>query len=75
MYRERIDLKGKGVRLLGVGMSGLAPAGSSSGGLFVDEAVERSRKRAMATDAVNDKLGEDVVTRASLLRGHSPFPK
>ena len=75
MYRDRIDLKGKGVRLLGVGMSGLAPAPASRGGLFVDDTVERSKKLARASDAVNDKLGEDVVTRASLLRGHSPFPQ
>jgi hypothetical protein len=36
--------------------------------LFPDAATERSRKRARAADAVNDKLGEAVVTRASLLR-------
>jgi DNA polymerase-4 len=68
MYRERIDLGGQGVRLLGVGMSGIAKAGSSPGSLFPDASTERSRKLALASDAVNDKLGEDVVTRASLLR-------
>ena len=68
MYRERIDLGGQGVRLLGVGMSGIAKAGSSPGSLFTDASTERSRKLARASDAVNDKLGEDVVTRASLLR-------
>lgn len=68
MYRERIDLQGKGVRLLGVGVSALAPAVSATGGLFVDDAVERSRKYARASDALKDKLGEDVVTRASLIR-------
>jgi nucleotidyltransferase/DNA polymerase involved in DNA repair len=68
MYRERIDLRGQGVRLLGVGMSGIAKAGSSPGSLFPDASTERSRKLARASDAVNDKLGEDVVTRASLLR-------
>jgi DNA polymerase-4 len=68
MYRERIDLGGQGVRLLGVGMSGIAKAGSSPGSLFPDASTARSRKLALASDAVNDKLGEDVVTRASLLR-------
>ena len=68
LYRERIDLRSQGVRLLGVGVSGLAPAGSSPGSLFPDASTERARKLARASDAVNDKLGEDVVTRASLLR-------
>ena len=68
MYRERIDLHGKGVRLLGVGVSGIVPAGSAPAALFPDADTERARKLAEAQDAVNDKLGEDVVTRASLLR-------
>jgi len=49
-------------------MSGIAKAGSSPGSLFPDASTERSRKLARASDAVNDKLGEEVVTRASLLR-------
>ena len=68
LFRERIELRGKGVRLLGVGVSGLAAAGSAPGSLFPDAASERARKLAQASDAVNDKLGDDVVTRASLLR-------
>jgi nucleotidyltransferase/DNA polymerase involved in DNA repair len=71
MYRERIDLHGQGVRLLGVGVSGLVRASSSSGSLFPDADTERARKLAQASDAVNDKLGEDVITRASLLRRKS----
>jgi hypothetical protein len=71
MFRERIDLHGKGVRLVGIGVSGLVPAGSAPGSLFPDPATERSRKLATASDAVNDKLGDDVVTRASLLRRKS----
>ena len=63
LYRERIDLRGQGVRLLGVGMTGLAPSGSS-GSLFPDAATERARKLARASDAVNDKLGEDVKALA-----------
>ena len=42
--------------------------GELAGSLFPDASTERSRKLARASDAVNDKLGEDVVTRASLLR-------
>ena len=39
--------------------------------LFPDADTERARKLAQASDAVNDKLGEDVITRASLLRRKS----
>ena len=68
MYRERIDFGSKGVRLIGVGVSGLILAGNAQEPLFPNAATERSRKLALASDAVNDKLGDDVVTRASLLR-------
>jgi nucleotidyltransferase/DNA polymerase involved in DNA repair len=71
MYRERIELHGKGVRLLGVGVSGLIPTGSAPAPLFPDPQVTRARKLAEAQDAVNDKLGDDVVTRASLLKRKS----
>jgi nucleotidyltransferase/DNA polymerase involved in DNA repair len=68
MYRDRIELHGKGVRLLGVGVSGIVPSGSAPAPLFPDPQVQRARKLAEAQDAVNDKLGDDVVTRASLLK-------
>ncbi len=68
MYHEKINLHGKGVRLLGVGVSALVPTGSAQAGLFTDPETERSRKLAQASDAVNEKLGDDVMTRASLLR-------
>ena len=71
MFRERIELHGNGVRLLGVGVSGLVPAGTAPVPLFPDPQMERARKLAEAQDAVNDKLGDDVVTRASLLKRKS----
>jgi nucleotidyltransferase/DNA polymerase involved in DNA repair len=68
LYRDRVDIGTKGVRLLGVGVSGLVPSRAARASLFEDPAAERSRRLARAADAVNDKLGEEVVVRASLLR-------
>jgi DNA polymerase-4 len=69
MFRQRIRLGGKGVRLLGVGVSGLEPAGHGQGSLFEAPEESRARKMARAEDAVREKLGERAVTRARLLRG------
>ena len=68
LLRERVDLGGRGVRLLGVGVSGLAGGGAAPAPLFPDAKTERARKLARAADAVKDKLGEDALTRGSLLR-------
>ncbi len=71
LLRARIELGGRGIRLLGVGVSALTATGSVPESLFPDPGTERSRKLAAASDAVNDKLGEDVLIRASLLRRKS----
>jgi len=68
LFRARIRLEGRGVRLLGVGVSGLEPARSGQGSLFEAPAEERARKMARAADAVREKMGEKALTRARLLR-------
>jgi nucleotidyltransferase/DNA polymerase involved in DNA repair len=65
LLRERVELKGRGIRLLGVGMSGLGPA--SSEGLFTDPGEERVRRATRAADALRKRLGEAAITRARLL--------
>jgi hypothetical protein len=67
MFRERIRLGGKGVRLLGVGVSGLEPAGGGQSSLFSPPAEERAKRAARAADAVRERMGERSVTRARLL--------
>ena len=68
MYAGRIELAGRGVRLIGVGVSGIVPAGSVPAHLFPDPAADRARRLALAQDSVRDKLGDGAVKRAALLK-------
>jgi len=68
LFRERVDLGVKGVRLLGVGLSGLEPSGAGQSSLFADAVDERARRAARATDAVRERHGDGAITRARLLR-------
>jgi len=73
LLAERIELRGRGVRLLGVGVSGLAPAAApGQGRLFTDAEDSRARRRARAADAVRARLGPESIVRARLLRRPDP---
>jgi DNA polymerase-4 len=65
LLRERVELKGRGIRLLGLGLSGFAAA--SDAGLFTDPAEERDRRVARAADSLRRRLGDAAITRARLL--------
>jgi DNA polymerase-4 len=69
LFREKVALGGRKVRLLGVGATGLAPRDAGQQGLFPDPADEKRRHAAQAVDRVKKKYGEDAVTRARLLKG------
>jgi DNA polymerase-4 len=72
LFRDRVRLGGQGVRLLGVGLTGLEEAaGDRSGGtgtLFRDPSDERAQRAARASDAIRMRLGDEAITRARLLR-------
>jgi len=68
LLRSRIRLAGKGVRLLGVGVASLAASGAGQRDLFADPVLERSARVARAADALAERFGVDVVTRARLLK-------
>lgn len=67
LFRERIALKGRGVRLLGVGVSGLEPSGAGQAGLFSDERQEKLRSLAKTADEIRERFGKAALGRARLL--------
>jgi len=73
LLASRVRLEGKGVRLLGVGVSGIAPAGARAGPLFPDADTVRAKRIAGAEDAIRAKLGDTAVTRASLVGSGLPM--
>ncbi len=68
LFRDRIPIGQHGVRLLGVGVSGLQPVSARQTTLFVDPSEERARRAARVTDSVRARMGEKAITRARLLR-------
>jgi DNA polymerase-4 len=67
LLRDKVDLGGRGIRLLGLGVSGIERRERVPGDLFADPGEERARRMARAADAVRERLGERAVTRARLL--------
>ncbi len=65
--RVQVPLGGRGVRLLGLGVSNLEPAAAGQSSLFGHAATDRARRAARAADLVRSKLGDDALTRARLL--------
>jgi DNA polymerase-4 len=68
LFARRIRLRGKGVRLLGVGVSSFKRAEDGQPSLFPDAVDEKAHRLAAAADALRDRFGENAVTRARLLR-------
>lgn len=68
LFARRIRLRGKGVRLLGVGVSSFKGAEDGQPSLFPDAVDEKAHRLAAAADALRDRFGENAVTRARLLR-------
>ncbi len=68
LFAGGIEIRGRGVRLLGVGVSGLEPAGVGQSELFPDPDRVRAHRVAEVADRVRQRFGKQAVTRARLLR-------
>jgi DNA polymerase-4 len=69
LLRNRADLRGRGVRLLGLGATRLVGTSEVSAMLFPDEQAIKRRQVACALDRLRDRFGDDSVTLARLMEG------
>jgi DNA polymerase-4 len=67
LFQKRVDLGGRSVRLLGVGMTGLTAEPCRQLDLLEPPAWKRAAGAAAAMDAVNEKLGAGAVTLGRLV--------
>jgi DNA polymerase-4 len=67
MLRDRVDFKGKGVRLLGLAATHLESAGRAAQSLFPDANAERQTRAAQAIDKLRSKFGDSAITFGRLL--------
>ena len=67
LYREKVDLDGRAVRLLGVGTSNFLPMVEAQMSLFGDQDGGKRGKIARIIDAIKGKHGQESVVRGSLI--------
>ncbi|MGD0093268.1 MAG: DNA polymerase IV [Planctomycetota bacterium] len=67
LLRTKVAREGRGVRLIGLGATRLAPRANSPATLFPDEKALKQRRVADTLDRLRGRFGEDAVTRARLL--------
>lgn len=74
LFQERVDLGGRGVRLLGLGVKDLVAQRDVTPSLFPDAQRERARRAAQAADTLRAKFGDDAVKPARLVRKPDESP-
>lgn len=75
---QRIDLEGRAVRLLGMGVSNLCRDKPTQGLLFDGEERAKTNRLDSIKDQIKDRFGHDAVRRATSMEhdiGHRPDPR
>ena len=75
---QRVDLQGRSVRLLGMGVSNLCRKKLTQGLLFDGEEREKTGRLDSIKDQIKDRFGHDAVRRATSMEhniGHRPDPR
>ncbi|MCY3023970.1 MAG: DNA polymerase IV [Planctomycetota bacterium] len=67
LLRTKVSRQGRGVRLIGLAATRLAPRGQAVATLFPDEKAVKQRRVAETLDRLRRRFGDDAVTRARLL--------
>jgi DNA polymerase-4 len=67
LLREKVDLRGKGVRLLGLSAHKLCAPNETAASLFPDEDAVRGRRAAQAIDSLRERFGDEAVKLGRLL--------
>jgi DNA polymerase-4 len=72
LFRNKVDLAGQRVRLLGISTSGLNSGGGEQLELFEKTDTDKRHRVAEAVDRLRGKLGRDAVRRGRLVDSNDP---
>ncbi len=72
VLRERIDLRGRKLRLLGVGLGHLITDGVVQMDLFEAERHQKEEKVQNSIETIRDRMGRFAIQRGNLLKKKSP---
>ena len=65
LFSDRIQLNGRGVRLIGMGTSGFEQEPTRQKSLFNEDESQRSRQLDQMTDSIRDRFGTSALRRGS----------
>jgi len=72
LLHDRVDRRGRPIRLLGISMSRLGRASGRQLGLFIPDRSEKRGRAAAAIDEIRERMGRTAIGRAGVLKSHPP---